>query len=163
MNSKCTGLPGAHQPSAAQPYPACLWLSPACCRPTRPPQVCASIIVNVWLARGMLRLAWNAEWISTGKFFGDKGPQYDAEEVMQSCACMHAAAHLFLPRTSCCPTPHPACHAPLRLPASAIATVAAPAASCPAGHGNVPGVQFRGGHKQPSANAPAACCPCPIS
>ncbi|KAL4436367.1 hypothetical protein ABPG77_009929 [Micractinium sp. CCAP 211/92] len=39
--------------------------------------VCASMIVNVLLARVMMRLCWNAQLISTGAFFGDKGPNYD--------------------------------------------------------------------------------------
>ncbi|KAL4420516.1 hypothetical protein ABPG75_010172 [Micractinium tetrahymenae] len=39
--------------------------------------VCASMIVNVLLARVLLRLCWNAELMAIGGFFGDKGPNYD--------------------------------------------------------------------------------------
>lgn len=39
------------------------------------------MIVNVLLARVLLRLCWNAELMSTGGFFGDKGPNYDEERV----------------------------------------------------------------------------------
>lgn len=45
------------------------------------------MIVNVLLARVMMRLCWNAQLISTGAFFGDKGPNYDDDRV-------RAAAHL---------------------------------------------------------------------
>ena len=39
------------------------------------------MLVNVLLARLFLKLGWNAGLISTGGFFGDKGPAYDDEEV----------------------------------------------------------------------------------
>lgn len=44
-------------------------------------QVATSLLVNVILARLIIRLSWNAGLIRTGLFFGDKGPAYDDEEV----------------------------------------------------------------------------------
>ncbi|PSC72120.1 pre translocase subunit [Micractinium conductrix] len=41
--------------------------------------VCANILINMLLARLMSRLAWNAELITTGGFFEDKGPAYDEQ------------------------------------------------------------------------------------
>lgn len=44
-------------------------------------QVATSILINMMLARVLIRLAWNAGVIRTGYFFGDKGPAYDAEQA----------------------------------------------------------------------------------
>lgn len=38
-------------------------------------------MVNVLFARLFIQLAWSAGLITSGAFFGDKGPAYDEEEV----------------------------------------------------------------------------------
>lgn len=50
------------------------------------------MIVNVLLARVLLRLCWNAELMATGAFFGDKGPNYDDERVRAGAACLPCPA-----------------------------------------------------------------------
>lgn len=64
-------------------------------------QVCASMIVNVLLARVLLRLCWNAELMATGAFFGDKGPNYDDERV-RAAASHHRCRCRPGPFSSCC-------------------------------------------------------------
>ena len=73
---------------------------------TTPPhhmQVCVSILINILMARFLMRLGWNAGWIATGGFFGDKGPFYDEEEVgVRATGCCEQHACMLLPLSHTC-------------------------------------------------------------
>ena len=96
---------------ARAPRPAAAAAAPASNMPIpRRPQVATSLLVNVLLARLCLRLGWNAGFIRTGAFFGDKGPAYDEEEVGGLLGIRQGwgVGGLALSRcTPACPSTHP--------------------------------------------------------